>query len=295
MVAMRRWAPIPVLTLAALIATAGWLLGDPRDTIIPAHGVHFANDVECATCHAGVEKSTSALETHRPAMETCSGCHDVEDPDLCAQCHTNVAAAVSAAPPARPARKFSHDAHVGRGMTCESCHGNPRIMEPAIPAKAECRRCHETAADYTDCGTCHAESERRLPVSHDGGWVHRHGVNARVDEASCETCHTQGQCEDCHSGDNVRPRSHGLNYVFAHANEARGNELVCGTCHDEREFCSSCHVAERVLPRSHSRVDWVRIDDGGTHADEARFDIESCMSCHEGGASSPICADCHGG
>jgi hypothetical protein len=91
----------------------------------------------------------------------------------------------------------------------------------------------------------------------------------------------------------VRPRSHGLGYVFGHAVDARGNEMVCVTCHEEPAFCSSCHVTEGVLPKDHSRADWIDAE-GGRHAEEALFDIESCIACHGEASGSPVCADCHG-
>jgi hypothetical protein len=123
-----------------------------------------------------------------------------------------------------------------------------------------------------------------------------HATSARLDQATCETCHTQKDCQDCHSGDNVRPRTHRLNFEFDHALDARSNELECQSCHEDQTFCSSCHASEQVLPQNHSSSDWV-LDaglGGGRHAVEGRFDLESCIACHDDGAGSPVCADCHG-
>jgi hypothetical protein len=165
---------------------------------------------------------------------------------------------------------------------------------PLVAAvKAECRGCHQTAAGLTDCGFCHGPGESRRPASHVPGYLAFHGADAHADQASCENCHAQSDCQDCHSGDNVRPRSHGVHFAFDHALEARGHESDCAVCHQEPEFCASCHLAERVFPRSHSRGDWLLFTpEGGRHAEEARLNLETCVACH--GSDEPVCADCHG-
>ena len=120
-------------------------------------------------------------------------------------------------------------------------------------------------------------------------------LEARIDEDSCSRCHTRSSCQQCHAGDNVRPRSHPLNFAFNHALEARGNSLECAGCHYEPEFCSGCHVAERILPANHSEAGWLDMNGGGRHATEGMFDMESCIACHGAGAGEPSCARCHGG
>jgi len=144
-----------------------------------------------------------------------------------------------------------------------------------------------------DCSLCHSPSESLNPISHTPDWFDTHADAARFDQISCQNCHTQTDCLDCHAGDNVRPRSHDLNFEFDHALEARDNELDCQTCHLEPQFCSSCHAAEQILPRSHSRGDWILGGSGGTHAEDARFNMESCIACHDAGNQDPICATCH--
>jgi hypothetical protein len=92
----------------------------------------------------------------------------------------------------------------------------------------------------------------------------------------------------------VRPRVHPLDFAFDHALAARGNEAACMTCHEDRETCASCHAAENVLPEDHSRADWASGSGGGRHAEEGRFDIESCVACHDTGTEAPTCSPCHG-
>jgi len=278
-----------------LLAAAGLSLGDARDELIFPHDVHFEEDIDCTDCHDGVETSTSALSSHRPDMDVCAECHDTEDEDLCAQCHTNVDAAEALTPATMSGWNFSHVAHLGADIDCSDCHGDVAVVAPRLPEKALCRSCHETADDFTDCRLCHADDESLTPADHTTGWTNFHGVQARFEQTRCDLCHTRSGCQDCHAGDNVRPRSHDLDFAFGHAIEARGRETDCMTCHQEPEYCSSCHQAERVMPRNHSRADWVRIPDGGRHAEDGLFDLEGCIACHDAGDEAPMCARCHGG
>lgn len=292
---MKRPSLVMFLLLASVIAFAGLARGVKKDEIHAAHAKHLLNEVPCETCHAGAAASHAGADDLLPKKEVCAGCHDVEAANECSMCHSRPEEPLSSPRQTATAQKFPHATHVERGMSCAECHGETVGAEPQIPEKALCRSCHETVSDGGDCAVCHAESEPLRPQSHSAGWTSFHAVEARVNSASCENCHTQKECQDCHAGDNVRPRVHPLSYRFGHAVDARAGELACASCHEDREFCSSCHAAERILPRDHSRADWVLSRSGGRHAEEGRFDIESCMSCHESGAESPVCADCHGG
>jgi hypothetical protein len=269
------------------------VLGSKADQIHEVHAVHLENELGCDVCHENARTSEAGTDDILPAKEVCAGCHDVEDSETCGQCHTNLDAPRPLTRRTEKVQLFSHRAHIGEGMECDDCHGEAVLGEPHLPQKALCRSCHATASHMDDCAVCHAPSEELLPLTHTPGWLWFHGADARVDQAGCEGCHTGGGCQECHAGDNVRPRSHGLNYGFRHAVDARGNEFTCASCHEERSFCVSCHVAERVIPLNHSRADWV-LSSGGNHAEEGRFDLESCVACHDEGGGSPVCADCHG-
>lgn len=281
--------------LAAILLLAFAAGAELPDRIIMPHRTHFENDVECALCHEGVEASTTAAESHRPDMEVCAACHDVEDDTACAMCHTNVDEAGEYAVRTYGAERFAHAAHAAVGIVCAACHGDPAVADPVLPAKPDCRACHETADAYGDCRVCHDPVRELKPASHTVGWDVGHGGPARDDAMRCAGCHTQTTCQECHAGDNVRPRSHTLNFAYDHASKARGNELDCAVCHTEAEFCTSCHAQYRILPDSHSRVGWVRPGDGGRHAVDGAFEVESCIACHGDGPTAPGCAACHGG
>jgi hypothetical protein len=287
-----------VFALGVLLVSA-MVLGAAQtgeiDSIRFDHAIHAENDVECTDCHANATTSVSGADLLLPVMDDCSSCHDIEDESLCGTCHTHVEDPLSYPPRAELVQKFSHAAHVGRDMDCASCHGAAKGGEPHAAIKADCRVCHTTAADFADCAQCHAASEPRVPMDHSAEWASTHGIEAGWNSASCANCHAQSDCQDCHSGDNVRPRAHPTDFAFDHALAARSNELECGTCHGESQFCRDCHASAQVLPQAHSRADWLVGADGGRHAFEGRLDIESCAACHDAGIVDPACAQCHGG
>lgn len=265
------------------------------DAIIIPHGTHFENDLACTDCHVDVEESRSALVSLRPDMDVCGDCHEIDDDDSCTMCHTNPDEAGDYQRAVFGAENFAHAAHLAAGMACATCHGDPTGKPQTTMVKSDCRACHETANDYADCFMCHAADKELVPASHATRWSQTHGAWAREDQNACYLCHTETTCQECHSGDNVRPRSHTLNWAFGHAATARGNEMECYVCHTEPDYCSSCHAAARVYPRSHSQVGWVRQPDGGQHAIDGVFELEDCIACHSEGRDAPTCARCHGG
>jgi hypothetical protein len=289
---MKRIAGFALPLLVIMLAGA-LVHGAKPDRIRAAHSTHALNSVPCETCHAAAT-SHAGSDNLLPSMDACSSCHDVSDAQQCATCHTNPDEPGPAERRTTVAQKFPHATHLAAGTDCATCHGRTDAAEPELPAKALCRTCHATASGQSDCVLCHAESESLRPTSHTTGWGEVHPSAARLDQASCSDCHTEQDCQDCHAGDNVRPRVHPLNYAFNHALDARGGEITCAGCHEDPQYCQACHLAERIMPRNHSRADWVLAQSGGRHAEEGVLDIESCVACHDEGRAAPICAKCHG-
>jgi hypothetical protein len=74
------------------------------------------------------------------------------------------------------------------------------------------------------------------------------------------------------------------------------------TCHEPQSFCAECHAAggninqTRFRPASHNVAGFTTIgrgSGGGLHAEEARRDMESCISCHDVEGQDPTCMTCH--
>lgn len=281
-----------ILGTLILLLVSATLASAASSGLVFDHTLH--SDLACADCHGAALTSHRGADLLLPEKDTCAGCHDVESESDCGICHLDTVAPRGYDDAAPYVDLFSHAAHVDAGMDCAQCHGAVTALV-ARPAKSECRGCHVTASDLQDCSVCHSQGAEYVPADHGPGWEYWHGLEAGFDQQSCANCHAQVDCQDCHSGDNVRPRVHRLNFAFDHSVEARANEVECSTCHMDAGFCAACHTANNVLPGNHSRGDWLLPGgDGGQHAIEARFELESCISCHDTGDQSPLCAACHG-
>lgn len=278
--------------LFALTFTCGAGIGAASPGLKPVHAVHAKNEIECSVCHADAESSTRGTDVLLPKKDTCAACHEVQDTAQCGLCHTDVSSPSGYTPRVVVAQNFPHATHVSKGMNCAACHTSQLGLEPVLPDKAGCRTCHVTASQQADCRICHAAGEELVPASHGPQFLQLHAVQASWNQARCAVCHTQTDCQECHHGDDIRPRTHPLDYFFAHSLDARSKETSCRACH-QTEFCSDCHAAQRLLPSNHSQANWL-LPDGGAHAIEGRFDMESCAACHEAGSSAPTCARCHG-
>jgi hypothetical protein len=257
------------------------------------HGVHVESGLECDLCHEAATTSQRGSDLLLPQKPACADCHDVEDTATCGTCHRNADEPSGYGTRVAVAQNFPHELHLKQNMDCATCHLGESKAEPTLPDKASCRACHATASQQSDCRLCHAAGEELVPASHGAQFLQQHAIEASWNQARCALCHTQTDCQECHGGDNVRPRSHPLNYAFDHALDARSKEMTCYACH-QSEYCSSCHRAQRIRPSNHSQADWVSFSGGGRHAEEGRFDMESCTACHDAGSTAPTCTPCHG-
>jgi len=234
-------------------------------SLIFSHEKHTSmKDVECVACHKGLEEVEYAGPKNMPSMETCSICH-------------NDAKATN---------------------TCEACHTSFTNLIPPDHLKADFKR------------------------------EHRKMTRLGALDVSCATCHTQTFCADCHAAAGLvgigtrdlmadpAPRgsrtespnqlqlqmAHNLNYRFTHGIDAKSKSSECYTCHSPQEFCVRCHntggniTASSFKPAWHLGSDFARIgvgSGGGRHAELARRDIESCVSCHDVRGADPTCVTCH--
>lgn len=284
-----RSALLPVIAL--FVAAAGMLSAGedkgPQSSLIFPHPLHVVEQgIECVTCHGGIETSARAEDRNLPSMETCSNCHDTDDDKLCGECHRDPENPTDVET-AEPTVSNNHQRHLAAKIVCSVCHGMPSV-EPTIPSKPTCMRCHNGVRAASDCALCH-ERKQTLANLHPSGWKHQHAEQAVLDPDWCAACHRQEQfCIDCHRGDNLTGNIHDLNYRLTHGLDAQGKESDCSRCHDRRAFCSECHDSENRMPLAHSTIAW-RTEHGAA----ARRDIENCASCHE--ADDPTCArsGCH--
>jgi hypothetical protein len=129
---------------------------------------------------------------------------------------------------------------------CTVCHaGIEKVTtstQKAVPVMASCTQCHNNRSAPSECSVCHVNVNALKPASHSIRWLDasEHGVQARVNKASCDACHQQSSCDQCHRGQRST-RLHDVNYRFSHGIDAKTQTARCATCHDTQRFCSSCH------------------------------------------------------
>lgn len=327
-------APPPAATSASVIYP------EARVPLVFSHAAHLGRDpvLTCAGCHAAATTSRSVLDVLLPGEAACRACHPIDraeparevagaPPARCEACHVGW---TEGAPPARmhvPAAelKFDHAAHAAAGVGCESCHagvGGDGEAEGAwahLPTMASCLACHDGAAADDACATCHLSALGVLRTelasgvlaprgatfgdAHDLAFAIDHARAARRGDATCDACHRESFCVECHAG-TVKPvEFHPGDYVLTHAVDARRGRPDCSTCHRQQTFCVACHERSGVGMRAERAFDgdgeagrfhpagWASSAVGGAneHARQARASLDTCASCHR----EDDCLACH--
>ncbi len=252
-----------------------------------------------------------------PSEDSCRSCHDDPVRDRCGRCHTAPARPGAYAPREDDIR-FDHEAHedadIGR---CVRCHGREsasvRTFEPARPSMDTCTSgCHQDDMRALRCVRCHEDLHRyRIDdialIEHPPGFVRQHGTSATVDSALCTQCHEPSFCEDCHLSAPGAPLEawmpdrayldfvHRGDFLARHAIESNLERGTCARCHGVG-FCDGCHIARgiggSVAPGSPHPPGWLDPTSSFGHAQAARRDLLSCVSCHEADAER-TCVPCH--
>lgn len=283
-----------------------------------AVGFHLS----CSDCHA---TSETGSPTH-PDHAVCARCHSEEvalpnAPAMgsCAGCHRE--------PAARPrvrARMIKNDLHFSHGnhradragtaIPCATCHRDSSAAtgytDHRPPAVASCVPCHDDTARVPSeqrmrqCQTCHRDKSGSLialaprnhlpgterPIDHTLAFRTEHGDAAARDAARCATCHTvmsgspRDACDECHRA--TEPADHRLAWrELEHGAEAATSPSRCALCHNA-DSCKDCHSRP---PRSHLPL--MAFTD--KHADLARINIRSCLTCHDPGVADCSRSGCH--
>lgn len=334
-------AGIFLLILAATFVTQSGEPDDKQDRaalIKFSHAYHIKEvGVACVDCHDAAPTSRLSADNLLSKKANCESCHEEQLANNCTFCHTsdNPETYVAFLSPIRELR-FNHDLHVnGQSMQCETCHTGMDQMtlatEKSLPPMATCNTCHNDLAASNACETCHTDFAALRPAGHDRTtFVTEHKFLARMQDATCMSCHTEESCQDCHSNpdlvqtglekrDLVSPRAtritandraqgmvlkkvHDLNFRFTHGVVASAKAGECATCHSTEQFCSTCHMAggnitqAQFRPLTHQQPNFTTLgfgSGGGLHATLARRDIESCASCHDAQGADPTCITCH--
>ncbi len=288
---------------------------------------HFV-DANCSTCHvplarsgfglAQIEKlplprdhrdSTFLIEGHGAAAATstsrCATCHTEE---RCLACHVDGNRKPIQAIPTAPAGMELPPAKAHYPVPAS--HGDEHWLSEhgAQASLARCGTCHTS----NSCLTCHQgtvpgavdglpsrkESRapgvmvaRHAPKSHDSQFFMKvHPTLAAASNQSCQTCHAESFCVECHDGPS-NGGYHPPDFVTRHASEAFGRETDCSACHNTAVFCRNCHVQSGLgtsgtLGQAYHTAEplWLL-----RHGAEAKQNLESCTSCHR----QQDCLQCH--
>jgi hypothetical protein len=264
---------------------------DTRDPMVPGHKA-------CARCHEQSAKAKAAL-----AMERCTGCH----PDRGVELKRGRLFITGDL-------KFHHATHetdrTGNAVACATCHAaveqSASREAMAVPAMERCATCHEDGTRSPDrvrmanCAICHAQIDAgtpptshmvsgAVPIDHTLEFRKHHGDAAAARDSNCRFCHREvsgareDSCFQCHQV--MRPRDHNLMFRDDHGREVQADGARCAACHAP-ETCVACHA---VPPRSHTPLGEFR---QGGHAEQARFGLTSCLTCH---TYEDTCSKCHRG
>jgi hypothetical protein len=324
--------------------------GGPSPVIFPAqslplrfnHRKHVKDlGMTCTTCH-DAPRSRSSADNLLPPATRCDGCHGSDHGDNevrnhggerigeCAFCHVDYRPGepVRRVSIPRPYLRFDHALHLGRGMSCEKCHGDVGetvlATRDQLPRMKGCLTCHQKATTRKGeasgaCATCHLTDKggvlktslatgKLLPPAwlhdseHGPDWIERHKAVAGDESRFCANCHQERFCTACHDG-RVRPRRvHPNDWLNQHDVAARQNSPSCTSCHRQQSFCLTCHQRAGVTlsgpygnlaqrGRFHPPKS-VWTDGARTrshHAWEAERNLNACVSCH----TERDCATCH--
>ena len=103
------------------------------------------------------------------------------------------------------------------------------------------------------CSMCHTDG--RAALDHNADYITRHKFYAAQQQRTCELCHAQSFCADCHANkEELKPsdkykdapqRSMPLrgDYLTQHRIDGKLNPASCFPCHGRQnnERCKTCH------------------------------------------------------
>ena len=291
-----------------------------------------APDTACATCHVPLAEASAlgaaevatfpappshdstfvhgavhgaAARGGSPVAASCATCHARE---FCLQCHVDAPEQPTIAALARDPRATAIRAR----LTAPASHDDATFLtRHGLTARATpnaCVSCHTRES----CLTCHAGTARvaaamhpagpdratgavivrRRPPSHGSDFASRHKVSAATAATTCASCHTRGDCLECHRPDAARAAGyHPVGFLARHPAAAYNRETSCADCHNTAGFCTSCHVRAGVVARGVLRPGYHDASAAfiAGHGTAARQNLESCVSCHV----EKDCLTCH--
>ncbi|HZW40202.1 MAG TPA: cytochrome C [Ignavibacteriaceae bacterium] len=243
---------------------------DVSKELIFNHSFHLTNAAAvCETCHKGISDVDYAEQAphHDPSMENCYSCHSDNGKATisCEGCHTQTA-----------------------GLLPQD-HKSVSFLKShkykAEELNANCVMCHNNGNN--SCESCHAATESLTEANGNSDFFQPYEPNNFVGDPKIQKI----------------TRVHDLNYRYFHGIDAKNQRLDCQSCHQLEVFCTSCHQSDEsdfsmggIVPATHLQQNFFTFGvgtGGGLHAELAKKEIESCVSCHDVQGADPTCVTCH--
>lgn len=203
-------------------------------------------------------------------------------------------------PPQEIRVDFDHADHLGRGLTCVSCHRLAKTSssptDNLLPQESSCTGCHSETTRKRGRGGSRTEARCRSCHPQADTYVKR----TLIPESQIHFSHSQHndqECDRCHSRVEVR--------ALATVDDLPGMEL-CLRCHDGNNAgrrCDVCHITEPD-GRLQTHFDTGEMTPPGwmygaehepnwneSHSEVARSQTELCNACHQ----QHECIACHDG
>jgi len=190
-------------------------------------GLRRGKRLRCTSCHSQIVQGDHLTVT----SATCILCHFRSSPESkpindCNRCHGAPKEEIQLGN-----FTFRHSDYLGRGVSCQSCHGDVTRGAGAVPRQR--------------CGSCHNKQDH-LNRYEDTDFIHRHHVTEH--SVNCFECHEliehslpsrekhfQGDCSNCHSG------SHSAMTSVYRGTGGVGVEDAPGVMFLARVTCNGCH------------------------------------------------------
>ncbi len=247
-----------------------------RDITTTEHGAGSAKPVNCANCHAALDKLMNN-DVHRnimkleekdaPNCKKCHGTHNIKSPskienkqkEYCSKCHKN------------EVLKSNYHYSNANNENCSKCHNEKMHKEKlakSVHSKLNCSNCHSYVVNnignhkkapkdgvLADCYLCHSAIAAEHKES-----IHGLSISEGINEAA--------QCWDCHGSHAIDSISNKNSLVFQ-------TNLVttCGKCHDNPAFTKKHLFAIKTPGIMYSKSVHGKIVADGKNA-------ATCVTCH---------------
>jgi len=169
----------------------------------------------------------------------------------------------------------NHDSDWVRGHRLLAGRSNSKCRE--CHQQSWCLDCHQGGGSGDDLSVSNFGRDYK-PKSHRSDFRVLHPLKAKDNPQSCNRCHDQKYCTECHS----RFPRNAIQFE-SHRRQFSSIQLQStGPTHEifNESQCQSCHPGGLVPTHRWS----------GEHAREARRNLQACQTCHENG---DVCIKCH--